>query len=128
MGSSYIKLHAELKTPQKIPISNKKNNQKCFLWCHIRHINPVKIHPEIITKKDTELLSNLDYEGIDIPMSKRNSNKIEIAISVNAFYYENKLTSPIPISYPKFENSMDLLLACDGDKCILCPLGICQRF
>ena len=88
----------------------------------------MKIHPERITKKDTELLSNLDYEGIDIPMSKRNFNKTEIAISVNVFCYENKLTSPILISDPKFENSMELLLACDGDKGMLCPLGICQRF
>ena len=86
------------------------------------------MHPERITKKDTELLSNLDYEGIDISMSKRNFNKIEIAISINVFCYENKLTSSIPISDPKFEKSMDLLLACDGDECILCPLGICQRF
>ena len=28
----------------------KNDNQRCFLWCHVRHINPVKIHPERITE------------------------------------------------------------------------------
>ena len=23
-----------------------------FLWCHVRHVNPVKIHPERITQND----------------------------------------------------------------------------
>ena len=50
-GSSYIKLPAELKSPKKGLINIKNNNQKCFLWCHVRHLNPVKIHPERITKE-----------------------------------------------------------------------------
>ena len=40
-GSSYIKLPAELKSPKKGLINIKNNNQKCFLWCHVRHTNPV---------------------------------------------------------------------------------------
>ena len=40
--SSYIKLHAELKSPKKGLINIKNNDQKCFIWCHVRHINPVK--------------------------------------------------------------------------------------
>ena len=28
---------------------NIKNDDKCFLWCHIRHLNPLKTHPERIT-------------------------------------------------------------------------------
>ena len=49
-GSSYIKLPVELKSPKKGLINIKNNDQKCFLWCHVRHINPVKIHPERITR------------------------------------------------------------------------------
>ena len=26
-----------------------------FLWCHVRHINPVKIHPERITREEKNL-------------------------------------------------------------------------
>ena len=37
----------------------KNKDQKCFLWCHVRHINPSKEHPERITKEDINLLSIL---------------------------------------------------------------------
>ena len=50
-GSSYIKLFVELESSRKGLINIKNNNQICFLWCHVRHINPVKIHPKIITRK-----------------------------------------------------------------------------
>ena len=39
-GSSYIDLPIELKHPKKGLINIKYNDQKCFLWCHVRHINP----------------------------------------------------------------------------------------
>ena len=43
--SSYIKLPLKLKSPKKGLINIKNNDQKCFLWCHVKHINPVKIYP-----------------------------------------------------------------------------------
>ena len=49
LGSFYVKLSSELRSPKKGLISIKNNDQKCFLWCHVRHINPVKIHLEKIT-------------------------------------------------------------------------------
>ena len=50
-GSSYVQLPAELKSSKKGLINIKNNDQKCFIWCHVRHINPVKIHPERITRE-----------------------------------------------------------------------------
>ena len=47
-----MKLPAELRSSKKGLISIKNNDQKCFLWCHFRHINPVKIQSERITRKD----------------------------------------------------------------------------
>ena len=47
-GNSYIELPTELKHPKKGIINIKSNDQKCFLWCHVRHINPLKEHPERI--------------------------------------------------------------------------------
>ena len=44
-GSFYIDLPIELKHPRKGLINIKNNDQKCFLWCHVRHINPSKDHP-----------------------------------------------------------------------------------
>ena len=48
VGSSYINLPIELKHPRKGLINIKNNDQKCFLWCHVRRINPVKEHTERI--------------------------------------------------------------------------------
>ena len=52
IGSTYIELPDKLKNPMKSLINIKNNDNKCFLWCHIRHLNPLKIHPEGITKVD----------------------------------------------------------------------------
>ena len=51
-GSSYIDLSIELKHPRKGLINIKNKDQKCFLWCHVRHINPSKEHPGKILKID----------------------------------------------------------------------------
>ena len=48
LGSSYMDLHIELKSPRKGLINVKNKDKKCFLWCHVRHINPSKEHPERI--------------------------------------------------------------------------------
>ena len=50
-GSSYVNLPVELRKPKKGLISIKNKDQKCFLWCHVRHNNPVKIYPERITEE-----------------------------------------------------------------------------
>ena len=47
-GSSYMDLPIELKSPRKGLINIKNKDQKCFLWCHVRHINPSKEHRETI--------------------------------------------------------------------------------
>ena len=49
-GSTYVEVPAKLKDPKKGLINIKNNDQKWFLWCMLRHINPVKVHPERITK------------------------------------------------------------------------------
>ena len=50
--SSYIDLPIEIKHPRKGLINIKKQWSKVFLWCHVRHINHVKDHPERITRVD----------------------------------------------------------------------------
>ena len=64
-GSYYVKLPAELRSPKKGLINIKNNDQKCFLWCQVRHINPIKVHPERITKEEKKLVNDLDYDGIE---------------------------------------------------------------
>ena len=47
-GSSYIDLPVELRSPRKGLINIKNKDKKCFLWCHVRHINPSYEHRERI--------------------------------------------------------------------------------
>ena len=63
-GCTYIELSRGLKNLMKGLINIKNNNNKCFLWCHIRHLNTLKIHPVRITKADKSMFNDLDYEGI----------------------------------------------------------------
>ena len=46
LGSSYLKLPNELDHPRKGLLNIKNKDQKCFLWCHVRHINSKKDYPE----------------------------------------------------------------------------------
>ena len=56
--------------------------------------NPVKIHPERITRKDKELANDLDYDKIEFPVREKDFGKIETRnnICINVFCYENKLS------------------------------------
>ena len=57
--SSYMDLPGEVKSPRKGLINIKSKDEKCFLWCHVRHINPSKEHPERIKKTDKKFMKNL---------------------------------------------------------------------
>ena len=114
-GSSYIKLPAKFKSLKKDLINIKNNGQKCFLWCHVRHINPVKIHPERIRQIYKELVNDLDYGRIEFPVQEKDFSKIETknSICINVFGYENRLVFPTYISDQKLENLTNLLLVID---------------
>ena len=71
IGSTYIELPDKLKNPMKGLINVKNNDNKCFLWCHIRHLNPLKIHPERITKVDKKLFMILIMRGLNFLFQKR---------------------------------------------------------
>ena len=50
-GNSYILLPNELRNSKKGLINLKNEDNKCFLWCHIRHLNPAKKRPAKNNKK-----------------------------------------------------------------------------
>ena len=93
-----------------INIQNDEN--KCFLWCHVRHLNLIDKNPQRITKKNKELVSKLNYEGINFPVSKKGYCKIEVQnkICINVFCYENKAIYPVYLSDQTFSDRMYLLL------------------
>ena len=92
-GSFYMDLPVELRIPRKGLIDIKKKDKKCFLWCHVRHINPSNKHPERIKATDKKTTEKLDYDKIEFPAKEKYFNKIEVKtnISINVFGYENKL-------------------------------------
>ena len=67
-GNSYVQLPVELTSSKKGLINIKNNGQKCLLGCHLRHVNPVKVHPERITQSHKKLANNLNYGGVELPV------------------------------------------------------------
>ena len=119
--SSYISLPVELKSPRKGLINIKNKDQKCFLWCCVRHSNPSKniqnelgklikklvkhiTNPEEITEEEKEFISNLDNDGIEFPVQKKYFRKTEVKkiICINVFGHEDELVFPIYVSDQKF--------------------------
>ena len=76
-----------LKNSKKGLINIKNNDNKCFLWCPIRHLNSVKKNPRRIRKKDKEMINKLGYEEIKFSVSKKEYCKIERQnnICINVF-------------------------------------------
>ena len=111
-------LPAQFKSQRKGLINIKNKDEKCFLWCHVRHINPSKEHPERILRNDKKVIEKHDYDGIEFPVQEKDFNKIEVKnnICVNMFVYQNELVFPIYVSDQEFEDSMDLLLLANDDK------------
>ena len=86
-----MKLPAVLRIPKKGPININNKDQKCFLWCHVRCINPVKIYPERIRREDKKLANDFDYDGVEFPVREKDFSKIETRnnICINVFGCEN---------------------------------------
>ena len=111
-GSSYMELPTELRNPKKGLINIKNKDDKCFGWCHIRHLNPQTEHPERIKKEDKKMINELNYDGVDFLLSQKHYNKVgkQDSIRINVFGYENGQPFPIHISKETFEDQMNLLL------------------
>ena len=111
-GSSYIELPIELQNSAKGLINIKNKDDKCFRWCHIRHLNPQKKDPQRIKKEDERLIEGLNYEGIEFPVSQKHYNKVEKqnSIRINMFDYKKGQPFLVHISKEKFEDQMNLLL------------------
>ena len=76
-GSSYIELPTELRNPKKGLININNKDDECFRWCHIRHSNPQEKDPQRIKKEDKKMINELNYDGIDFPLSQKHYNKVE---------------------------------------------------
>ena len=75
-GSTFVELPGKLKNSKNGLINIKNNDNKCFLWCHVRHLNSVSKNPQRIRKKG-KLVSSANYEGIEYPVSKKITMKLK---------------------------------------------------
>ena len=75
-------------------------------------MNPQDKYPQRIKKFDKQYIENLDYSGIEFPVTAKQYNKIEKQneININVFSYEDKQPYPIHVSKEKYEDHMNLLL------------------
>ena len=117
-GSSYIELPTELRNSKKGLINMKNKDEECFRWCHIRHLNPQIKYPERIKKEGKKMIHELNYDGIDFPLSQKHYNKVEKqnSIRINVFGYEDGQPFPIHISKETFKDQMNLLLITKDEK------------
>ena len=76
-GISYMDLPVELKSPRKGPISIKNKDQKCFLWCHVRHINLQKNIRKKFKKLTKKLLKKLIMMELSFLYKKRILTKLK---------------------------------------------------
>ena len=130
-ASSYIDLPKELKNKKAIVNMKNKDNNKCFLWCILRALNPKNEHPERIDEDLKNKENTLNMEGITYPVSLKDINRFEkqnpdISISVLGYSKDEKI---YPLRISKFtkvkkederKHNIVLLLIKDGDNSHYC--------
>ena len=111
-GSTYVKLPKEVQHPMKGLIIIKNDDNKCFLWCHVIHLNCKGKDLWRISKRDKQIAENLNHSGVEFPVSKKDYSKIEVMnkININSFSYEDKIIYPVYLSDQSFDDVLDLLL------------------
>ena len=119
-GSSYIDLPKELKNKNAIINMKNEDNNKCFLWCVLRALNPKDTHPERIDKDLKSKEDTLNMEGIAYPVDLKDIKRFEKQnpdISINVLGY-NKNEKVYPLRKSKInkncKHQIALLLIKDG--------------
>ena len=123
-ASSYIKLPKELKNKKAI-INMKNKDNKCFMWCVLRALNPKDKNAERIDEDLKSKEHTLNMDGIAYPVDFRGIDRFEkqnpeISISVLG-YNEDEKVYPLKLSkYTGCEHDIILLLIKDGDNSHYC--------
>ena len=92
-GYTWIPLTKEL-ADKKAIINMKNKDNKCFLWCVLRALNPKDDHAERVDKELMEKENTLNMEGIEYPVSLKDINKFEKqnpSISITVLGYEESV-------------------------------------
>ena len=96
-GETWIPLPKELANKKAIINMQNKDN-KCFLWCVLRALNPKDNHPERVDKELKLKENTLNMDGIEYPVSLKDIDKFEKqnpTISITVFGYKEKEVHPL---------------------------------
>ena len=130
-ASSYIDLPKELKNKNAIINMKNEDNNKCFLWCVLRALNPKDKNAERIDKDLKSKENTLNMEGIDYPVSLKDIKRFEkqnldISISVLGYSKDERI---YPLRISEFtkkkkederKHNIVLLLIKNGDNSHYC--------
>ena len=123
-AGSYIDLPANLKNKKAI-INMKNQDDKCFLWCVLRALNPKNNHPERVDKDLISKQDTLNMKGIKYPVSFRDIDRFEslnpnISITVLG-YNQDERVYPLKVSnFTGCEHDITLMLLKDGENSHCC--------
>ena len=138
-AGSYIDLPKELKNKNAIINMKNENNNKCFLWCVLRALNPSKDkHPSRIDKDLKSKENTLNMEGIAYPVDLKDIKRFEkqnpdISISVLGYSKDERI---YPLRISKFtkmkkederKHNIVLLLIKNGDNSHYCLINNLSR-
>ena len=119
-GETWIPLPKELANKKAIINMQNKDN-KCFLWCVLRALNPKDNHPERVDKELKLKENTLNMEGIEYPVSLKDIDKFENqnpTISITVFGYKGKGVHPLRNSdnMNREHKIVFMLIEKDGEK------------
>ena len=123
-AGSYIELPQALKNRKAI-INMKNQDDKCFMWCVLRALNPKDKNAERIDNDLKNKVDSLNMEGIQYPVSFRAIDRFEhlnpeISISVLGYNKDDKVY-PLKVSkYTGCKHDIVLLLIKDGENSHYC--------
>ena len=113
-GRSYFSLPDELRNSKRGLINVKNDDNECFRWCHVRHLNPLGHHNERITQKDRGIAKTLDYTGVTFPVTIKDMSRIEKQnkININAYLYneDGKYVATFRNSKTEYGDTLNVLL------------------
>ena len=118
VGSSFIELPKELRNSKKGLINLRNTDNKCFMWCHVRHLYRVSDNASRIKKVDKKIANALDYGSVKFPVKVKDVGVIEDKneICINVFSYEDKIFCPVYVSKKKYGDCMNLLMIHEDNK------------
>ena len=123
-AGSYIELPQALKNRKAI-INMKNQDDKCFMWCVLRALNPKDRDNERIDNNLKNKVDTLNMEGIQYPVSLRGIDRFEhlnpeISITVLGYNEEEKVY-PLKVSkYTGCKHDIVLLLIKNGENSHYC--------